>query len=145
MINSEEFDRLMAIKKLLKDNNIIAIPSLGKRQDYEVVSMDKKEQFVLTISRGTIDISKIKYQNLYKRYNLILVRIDLAGPRHLNPDGIFIGHPHIHIYKEGYGDKWAYLLPNEFFTDVNDMVRLLEDFLKYCNIEVGEIICQMQV
>ncbi|MHB8169884.1 MAG: DUF6978 family protein [Thermoleophilia bacterium] len=38
-----------------------------------------------------------------------------------------------HIYTEGYGDKWAYQIPEEF-TDIDDPQQSLDDFMKYCNI-----------
>lgn len=38
------------------------------------------------------------------------------------------------MYREGYGDKWAYRLPEELLRNLNDPWMLLEDFMQYCNI-----------
>jgi hypothetical protein len=35
------------------------------------------------------------------------MRLDLDGPPHRNPDDEEIPWPHLHVYREGYGDKWA--------------------------------------
>ena len=57
----------------------------------------------------------------------------LGGPPHRNPDGEEIGTPHIHVYREGYGDKWALPLPADF-RSVADLGTTLDDFLRYCNV-----------
>ena len=65
---------------------------------------------------------------------MVLVRIDLGGPPHRNPDGEEVGTPHIHVYREGYGDKWAFPVPGDRFRELADVWTTLEDFLRYCNV-----------
>ena len=66
---------------------------------------------------------------------ILLVRLDVAGPPHLNPDGETIEGTHIHIYREGFGDRWAYPVRFEDnFSDLSDPFITLEDFMRYCNI-----------
>lgn len=64
--------------------------------------------------------------NIYDDKCIMLVRIDTQDATyHINPDGktkILPYQPHIHIYKEGYGDKYAYLLPYEFSKTDDDIV-----------------------
>lgn len=43
--------------------------------------------------------------------------------------------PHIHIYKEGYNDKWAYYLDANKFKDIDDLAQVLKDFLNLLNIK----------
>jgi len=64
----------------------------------------------------------------------ILLRLDVDGPPHQNPDGEEMPSPHLHVYREGYGDKWAVPVPAEF-TDTSDLVCTLRDFMKYCNVQ----------
>jgi hypothetical protein len=40
----------------------------------------------------------------------------------------------LHVYREGYGDKWAIPIPAEAFRDTRDIWVTLEDFLRYCNV-----------
>lgn len=42
--------------------------------------------------------------------------------------------PHIHVYREGFDDKWAYQIPSGVFSDLSDRWQTLVDFMKYCNI-----------
>lgn len=64
-----------------------------------------------------------------------MLRLDIEGPAHLNPDGNEIQCPHIHIYKEGYQLKWAYPLNQHIKTNTDDLFQVLIDFLKYNNVQ----------
>jgi len=65
---------------------------------------------------------------------VVLVRLDFGGHPHRNPDGEEILSPHLHIYKEGYGDKWAIPVPTDRFPNMDDLWKTLEDFMRFCNI-----------
>ena len=41
---------------------------------------------------------------------------------------------HLHIYREGFGDKWAIPAPPEEFPDTTNLLAILEAFMKRCNI-----------
>jgi hypothetical protein len=62
--------------------------------------------FFLDISRGRIDLRKVKLQNRARQV-VVLVRLDLGGAPHRNPDDEEIPPPHLHLYREGFGAKWA--------------------------------------
>jgi len=62
------------------------------------------------------------------------MRLDLDGPPHTNPDGQEIPCPHLHIYREGYGDKWASPLPAARYPNVKDLFSTFEEFMRHCNI-----------
>ncbi len=145
MISNVEFQRLLNLLKEFVNTERLMLPKAGTKIDLKLSSLDKKEDFVLNIRRGRINLSKITYQNLYSKYNMPLIRIDLDGTRHQNPDGEFVGLPHIHIYKEGFGDKWAYELDKELFTNTDDLALLLEQFMDYCNIKQVPIIHQIDM
>lgn len=65
----------------------------------------------------------MRYKNIQN-----LLRVDLEGPDHDNPDGTVVECPHIHIYKEGYGLSWAYPLQDEIDTNPFDLISVLIDF-----------------
>jgi|GEM_PF-998922 len=106
ILTQAEADDLIFMEKVCIDDQEWEFPSLGGAVSIPLVSRDKRENFMLDVSRGRIDLAKIKYQNRARQV-VILVRLELAGPTHRNPDGEEIGCPHIHIYREGFGDKWA--------------------------------------
>ncbi len=108
-------------------------PMHGQSLSLPLQSCDKREQFLLDISRGRIDLMRGKYQNRARQV-LILVRLDFGGPPHRNPDDTEVDCPHLHVYQEGYGHKWAMPVPMEWFPRTSDLWSTLEDFMKYCNI-----------
>ena len=62
------------------------------------------------------------------------MRLDVNGAPHRNPDGETILCPHLHIYRENFGDKWAYPLPLGKFENLDDLHRTFDDFLAECNV-----------
>ncbi len=109
-------------------------PSLGGSLRLPLHSLDKREEFSLDITRGRISLKKNTFQTR-ARQTIILVRLDLAGPPHRNPDGEELECPHLHLYREGLGDKWACPLPSELagISD-SDILGLLDAFMNYCAI-----------
>lgn len=134
MLTQQEFDALHSLKKYLDipDNEIIW-PTKGTKLTLKCYSIDDKEQFEITITTSKIKVTKATFQQLYSD-KTILFRIDMDGPRHLNPNGEFIECPHIHIYKEGAHDKWAYPLQNFISIENQDLQGIFLAFLTYINI-----------
>ena len=62
------------------------------------------------------------------------MRLDLDGPPHRNPDGEEVACPHLHIYREGFGDKWAVAAPPNVYPNTTDLFSMFEAFMKHCNI-----------
>lgn len=107
---------------------------IGESKVFDLVSLDEKEKFLLDVNRkGRIKLTKCTYQKRYRRV-IVLARLDIDGPPHTNPDGEKVLCPHLHIYKEGYGEKWAYPVPLDKFSDTKNLDILLRDFMKYCNV-----------
>ena len=50
------------------------------------------------------------------------------------PDGEVIVGPHLHVYRENYGDKWAYPLPPGKFENLDDLYQTFDDFMTECNV-----------
>jgi len=98
-----------------------------------LVSADKRESFLLDVSRFQIKLTKATFQNR-ARVAIILYRLDIDGAPHRNPDGQEIPCPHLHRYREGYGDKWADPAPIDRFPDTTDLFSTLNAFMKHCNI-----------
>lgn len=131
-ISQEEAIRLIEITKEREDNCIYNFPGRGVNLSIPIISEDKREKFFLDIHRGNINLKKITNQ-MRAHQAIILVRIDFDGKPHTNPDGTIIQSPHIHIYREGYNDKWAEPLPSDF-TNPYEAWKTLYEFMDYCNI-----------
>lgn len=101
--------------------------------ELDVKSTDNRESFKVDVNRkGRIRLTKCTYQERYASVE-VLLRLDIDGPPHENPDGDVVPCPHLHVYKEGFGDRWAYPIPSTF-TNTSDLVRTLGEFLMYCKI-----------
>jgi hypothetical protein len=134
-IPQAEADALLKLEKKRIDDTEHEFPILDGFLAIPLRSLDEREHFSLDIRRGRIALAKVTYQNR-ARQTIILARLDLGGPPHRNPNGEEIGCPHLHLYREGYGDKWAYPMPASQFEDPDDLWQTLQDFLAFCNVTV---------
>jgi len=128
-----EADALIAMEKHRTDETRYSYPNLGGLMTVPLRSPDRREQFILDVQRGRIDLLKVTHQNR-ARAVVVLVRLDLGGAPHRNPDGQEIPCPHLHIYREGFGDKWAAPIPADKFSNPADLWGTLHEFMSYCNI-----------
>lgn len=134
MLSQNQFNELLAAEKYCVDSSPIEFPSHGTAETIELKTVDDRESFLIDINRkGKIKLSKCTYQERYASVE-VLLRLDIDGPPHENPDGELVPCPHLHIYKEGYGVKWAYEIPNAF-RNTKDLVVTLRDFLAYCKVK----------
>jgi len=132
-LTQTEADALIAMEKHRANDDRHDFPMGGESVVVPLQSSDKREQFLLDLSRGRIDLMKLKIQNRARQV-VVLVRLDLGGSPHRNPDDTDVPCPHLHVYREGYGDKWAMPIPMHEFPRTNDRWGTLEDFMHYCNI-----------
>ena len=80
-----------------------------------------------------VSLSKFTMQTR-ARAIVVLARLDINGAPHRNPDDEEIPAPHLHLFREGYGDKWAYAVPAEIFTNLSNRWTTIQEFMRYCNI-----------
>lgn len=132
-LTQNEADQLIAMEKVRLDEQQYYFPDAGSSICAPLTSLDQREAFLLDIRRGRINLAKATYQNRSQKV-MILVRLDIEGTPHRNPDGQEIPTPHLHLYREDYGDKWAIPISESDFPDVTDLYKVMEDFMSYCNI-----------
>ena len=132
-IPQAEADALIAMEKHRVESKGGLFPEPGGRFSIALTSPDKRENFLLDITRARIKLTKATYQNR-ARQAIILMRLDLDGAPHRNPDDQEIPCPHLHIYREGYGDKWAFPGPVGRYPDSQDLFSTFEAFMRHCNI-----------
>lgn len=132
-LTQAEAGALILMEKHRMDDTRWDYPGLGGSISIPLVSWNKRENFRLDVSRGHIDLLKGTYQNRAREI-IVLVRLDFGGPPHRNPDGEDVPCPHWHLYREGFGDKWALPVPSDKFPNPADLWQTLEDFLRFCNV-----------
>ena len=119
-LTQAEADALIEMRKVRTNDEPWRYPALGGAIIVPLTSADKRENFLLDISRGRIDLLRGKYQNR-ARHLIVLVRLDFGGPPHHNPDGTEVPCPHLNVYRDGYGDKYAIPMPDARFSDTGDL------------------------
>jgi len=132
-LTQSEADVLIAMPKYRVDEAEWDYPDFGGKITVPLIGENKREKFLLDVSRSRIELSKGKYQNRARQI-IILVRLDFGGAPHRNPDGQEVDCPHLHVYREGYGDKWAISAPENVFQKTEDRWQTLYDFMNYCSI-----------
>ena len=85
-ITQAEADSLIAMEKHFVDNNEWTFPAAGQRIALALTSVDRRENFMLDVTRARIKLTKATFQNR-ARQAIILMRLDVDGPPHRNPDG----------------------------------------------------------
>ena len=134
-LTQAEADGLIALEKQRVDDTEWHFAVPGERLAIPLVSLDKRENFMLDVARAQIKLTKVTFQNR-ARQAVILMRLDIDGPLHRNPDGEEIPCPHLHTYREGYGDKWAVPAPANIYLDTKNLFKSFEAFMKQCNITI---------
>ena len=132
MLQSEA-DRLLKLNKFSIDSEPHEFPDLGGNIQIPLQCRQRRESFILDISRKCIVLTS-KFQ-MRARQRIVLARLDF-GATHRNPDGAEVGTPHLHLYREGYADKYAYELTGKlaFLKNPKDSWQSLTDFMQFCSI-----------
>jgi hypothetical protein len=134
-----EADRLLKVAKRAENTSAYCYPpSPGERLETVLTATTGHERFFLTAWKSLNIQGKLTYQTREGNH-IVLARLD-CGAEHRNPNGERIGSPHLHLYREGYGDTWAIELPNSKYADFDNATSdldWLDSFLKFCNIDRG--------
>lgn len=146
-LTQQDADFLFGMEKFPEEEKEYQFPNSGEKLTIAFTSSDKRENFLFDIYRGSIRITKITYQNRVRKA-YILRRLDLDGPMHINPEvenvpfsllepynGKEIPTPHLHIYVEGFGEKWAIPANDILAIQDRDIFEMMEQFFSYCNVK----------
>jgi hypothetical protein len=106
--------------------------------------MDLNDSFYLDLTRPRLRPQKLKIQLRASSMD-ILIRLDINGAPHKNPDGTRLGGTHLHLYREGAGDDWAIVLDPGKFLNPNDAHMAFLDFCGYCRIDVTSLMGRVRV
>lgn len=130
-LTQSDAEALLRMEKVPAAPDAFQFPDMGGRIEVPLVSRDERERFSLDINRKRITLTT-GYQ-MRGRQVIVLARLDFSAP-HRNPDGAEVGVPHLHLYREGYGDKWAVELPEGLLSEPGDAWQVLHDFMTYCGV-----------
>lgn len=127
-LTTQEGEKLIALLKVAEEKGISIdwkfIEGQNKYSiDFIAISHEIDSDVKFRLKGNKRD--KISFALLLNGTNLVLARIDKGW--HTNPDGTKVSGVHIHIYQEGYNDKWAYSIDNFNFDDASgSFLKFLE-------------------
>ncbi|MGH9352164.1 MAG: DUF6978 family protein [Terriglobia bacterium] len=134
MLTQAEADYLMGVvKHFVRAPASITIPP-GVDETFELADPNDRERFSLDIWRGTLRLSKLKFQHRVRTV-IVLARLDVDGAPHTNPDGQRLSGSHMHLFREGYDDRWAYPVDTNSFTLLTESGKTFHEFCAFCSIE----------
>lgn len=133
MLTQAEADALISMRKTFADSEPVSLPP-GADRTRELIGEGTQERFLLDLWRGTLRLSKLRFQTRGRKV-IVLVRLDIDAAPHTNPDGTKLNGTHIHLYREGYEDRWAIPLDPNDFRNTTDIRQTFQDFCQYCNIQ----------
>ena len=135
MTLAEAQELIQVLKKILQEGTL-NFPSSGNTAKFDLCSVFSEKDLFAVLVNHSNKIRKDKY-TLLLRYGKDkgLLRIDVGGPDHVNPDGTIIPCPHIHFQQKDVGkwDAWAEDIP-AVFGNVEDMLETFKTFLQYCHV-----------
>jgi hypothetical protein len=91
-VTQAEADALLAMEKRRPDDRRWEYPGGGGSVIIPLVSADKRESFLLDVTRGYVNLKKCGYHNRARQV-VILARLDINGPAHPNPDDVVVPCP----------------------------------------------------
>jgi hypothetical protein len=138
-----EADSLLGMaKEFLDDDPLEFCQTQPMNNERWLRSLDRREQFILTVERGRRRRIRLKYQTRARKV-IVLARMELNGPAHWNPPespyrpGERLDGTHVHLYRENFEDRIAYAIPDVpglMARDLGNGLMCLEDFLRFCGV-----------
>lgn len=123
-------------------------PAPGKTLEVKLMSPeDLSCKFKLSIYEGkyssqvSVAVEPSRKTNIQTRHRTeTLVRVDIdERAKHTNPDGTLVEGSHVHIAREGFGDRIAYPIDSDEAIMVvgkdREIISVFESFREYCRIE----------
>ena len=138
-ITQSDFNTIIKEEKVFSDLisplTLSPAPLLWTR---EIRAINSKNLYLLDFYRGSFELTRFTYNKRY-RQSLILLRYD-SGGRHTNPDGVSFNGPHVHIFREGFNDKFAYPISDLNIDATNSIDEVLDKLLQFCNVTKRPIV-----
>lgn len=121
----------------IDENELKTIVASRINERQEIISFKLGINYFLTIKRGNIEHDRFSISIIFEDTHHTLVRIDVNGGAHENPDGTIAPKTHIHIYNNLYEkkDKFAYEINLKDFPDIYNVYSAYISFLNYNNVK----------
>jgi hypothetical protein len=133
-ITQTEFDFLIKLEKVFDDPETpIQLGPAPIHWSRQLNATTNKEAFLFDFYRGSFELCRYTYNKRY-RQTIILLRYE-SGGRHTNPDGQSFEGPHVHLYREGFGDKFAFPYTEIGVVEGDSMEGVFNKIMYFCNVK----------
>jgi hypothetical protein len=133
-ISQPEFDALIKEEKEFEDvKTPIKLGPAPISWTRPLKATNSRNSFLVDFYRGGFEISKYTVNKRYQQ-TIILLRYDNGG-RHTNPDDKTFDGPHVHLYREGFHDKFAYPVDKIGIEDSDTMEEVFKKLMQFCNVK----------
>lgn len=134
VLTQKEADAFLKTEKVRISHTAETFPEPGEKPiTFDLKASQGSEKFLLDITRGRIKSCKCTYQNRVRK-RIILARLDIEGRPHCNPDSELVNCPHIHLYREGHMDKWAWPAEDILGILPPKLIDIYNRFCEFCTI-----------
>lgn len=159
-LTTEEADRLVKAPKTITNTKDYHLPSFFTNKELQerkgqvnsplsVDGNDARLKIASARKGRTEEEGKFSSVLIYSYTKDRIRAADLCSGKlcHMNPDGTIVEGPHLHVYKEEYGDRLAIPLSQcQEFKDPQNIPVTFMDFMEYCNIQnAGAISTQGEI
>lgn len=135
ILSQIEPDRLIKSRKKVISPESLQIPTIGnKKVLIHLKDLEAKTDFLVDVLFNRRPYTLKGKCQLRVHRMVRLLRLDSNGRVHSNLDDSLVDGTHLHIYKEGSHDRWAYPPPENIFSNLEDAATTLREFLVYCNV-----------
>ncbi len=121
-LSQNEAIDLINTNKVVKDLTAHSFPAPGGEIILKLESEDQRSIFSLILGRNKFELAvAYSIHHMFKKSgNIPIIRLDIDGPDHKNPDATpslpylipfrntKVGKRHMHVYVEGFGLTWAF-------------------------------------
>ncbi|EGQ1765139.1 hypothetical protein D3G12_08635 [Staphylococcus pseudintermedius] len=121
----------------IDENELKTLVASRINERQEIASFKLGIKYFLTIKRGNVERDRFSISIIFEDTYHTLVRVDVNGGKHENPDGTVAPKSHIHIYNNSFDkkDKFAYEINLADFPDIYNVYSAYISFLDYNNVK----------
>ena len=142
-LSQDEADRLIRMLKTTLTTEI-NFPTMNTATEFDVQGDTTHDLFTIKIFRSKIKHNKYAFGARIKKDSILLLELHInPGNPHSNPDGEKIIGSHWHIYREGYGRKFAF--PASDLYDDNFVENTMFFFERFNLIEKPNVNYQLEL
>lgn len=126
LTDQEARDLIAMLKNSM--SKAITFPAGGKKKEFEVIGEKKRDVFVISVFRGTINVHKCNIGGRTKS-GVMLMELHIGDTlKHKNPDNEVLTGTHLHLYTQEHGRDYAIKFNPQDESLVENCIEFMDRF-----------------